>query len=269
VARPGPLAIGVLLLLCAAPPPAPYGSLAARGRSDPGGSWRLPQPVHAAAWGLLCLFYLSSGLGMLVSGQYSLALPELAFPPLALLRRFRPWLWVLMLALQVALLAFSGAWSLLPPLVFLPFFALDPGWVRPAPPPTPERLFYDGTCGLCHRAVRFLLAEDQGGQAFRYAPLGGETFRGAVPEMARVSLPDSLVLQSAEGALFVRSAGALRALARLGGLWRLIAAAARLIPAPLRDPASDLIARVRYRLFARPAEACPVVPRHLRARFDP
>ena len=38
-------------------------------------------------------------------------------------------------------------------------------------------IFYDGDCGLCHRAVRVVLAADPEGRAFRFAPLGGETFR--------------------------------------------------------------------------------------------
>ena len=29
-------------------------------------------------------------------------------------------------------------------------------------PPAPERIFYDGSCGLCHRGVRFVVARDPG-----------------------------------------------------------------------------------------------------------
>ncbi|HZH02738.1 MAG TPA: DCC1-like thiol-disulfide oxidoreductase family protein [Myxococcaceae bacterium] len=38
-------------------------------------------------------------------------------------------------------------------------------------------LFYDGGCGLCHRAVRFVLARDPAGR-FRFAPLGGSATVG-------------------------------------------------------------------------------------------
>jgi predicted DCC family thiol-disulfide oxidoreductase YuxK len=265
---PGPLVVGLLLLFHAALPSAPYGSWAARDRADPAGSWRMPAPLHAAAWGLLLLFYASSGVLKFMGGHPWLALPELAFPPLALVRPWRPGLWLLMLALAVAQGVASGAWAPLPAVVWASLFAFDPGWVKPAPPAVRERLYYDGTCGLCHRAVRFLLAEDPSGRAFRFAPLDSETFRGVSGLVPR-PLPDSLILETAEGAFLLRSAAVLRALARLGGLWRLFAATGALIPARLRDAAYDAVARVRYRLFARPAEACPVTPPHLRARFDP
>ncbi len=132
-----------------------------------------------------------------------------------------------------------------------------------------ETLFYDGTCGLCHRAVRFLLWADPDGRHFRFAPLGGPTFRSLVPEAEQARLPDSLVLRAESGELLTRSASVLHMLNRLGGFWKLLAVGGRFVPTPLADALYDLVARVRYRLFARPTEACPLVPAHLRARFDP
>jgi predicted DCC family thiol-disulfide oxidoreductase YuxK len=264
---PGPLVVGVLLLYHVALPSAPYGAWAARDRPDPAGAWRVPAPLQTAAWGLLLLFYLSSGVARFLAGRPWPALAELAVLPLALVRTWRPWLWMLMLALEGAVAAASGAWAGLPAVVWVSLFAFDPAWVKPAPPAARERLYYDGTCGLCHRAVRFLLAEDPSGRAFRFAPLDGDAFRAVSGQLPR-PLPDSLILETADGAFLMRSAAVLRAMARLGGLWRLLAAGGGLIPTRLRDAAYDAVARVRYRLFARPTEACPVVPPHLRARFD-
>lgn len=131
------------------------------------------------------------------------------------------------------------------------------------------RVFYDGHCGLCHGAVRFLLARDRDGSRFRYAPLQGETFATLVPEGARAALPDSVVVLADRGELLTRSAGVIALLESLGGGWRTIAAAARLVPRPLADAAYDLVARVRKSLFAAPADVCPMMPPELRARFDP
>lgn len=308
IANPGLPYVGWMLLAHACLPRAPYGSLAAVGRSDPGGSWRMPGGIFAAAWILMALGYTFSGVTKLASPswfdgsaltrvldnplarpgparQLALEMPdvlmrgatwgalalELAFAPLALLRRARPWLWTVMLLLHLSLIALIDFADLSMGMVMLHLLTFDPGWIppRPARGEVPERLFYDGTCGLCHRAVRFVLAEDPEGRAFRFAPLQGETFRVAVPEEEAIGLPDSLVLMTGERTLLTRSAVVLHLLDRLGGLWRVLAVFARVVPSGVRDRVYGGIARVRYRLFARPSEACPLVPQHLRARFDP
>ena len=130
-------------------------------------------------------------------------------------------------------------------------------------------LFYDGSCGLCHRAVRFVLWVERGGGLFRFAPLGGATFRELVSEAERTGLPDSLVVRTPEGALLTRSAVLLYVLERWGGGWRLLGRVARLLPAAFRDALYDFVARHRFRLFARPADRCPIVPKHLRSRLLP
>ncbi len=128
-------------------------------------------------------------------------------------------------------------------------------------------VFYDGTCGLCHGFVRFVLAEDRSGDSLGFAPLQGETFRTLVPEAKRSALPDSIVVRTAEGRLLTRSDAVMHVARRLGGRWRALAAVAALVPRPVRDVLYDAVARVRYRLFRRPAETCPLLPKHLRARF--
>jgi predicted DCC family thiol-disulfide oxidoreductase YuxK len=130
------------------------------------------------------------------------------------------------------------------------------------------RLFYDGTCALCHGAVRFVLARDKDGRAFRFAPLDSPAFRALAPADVRAGLPDSLVLATEDGRLLTRSDAVLHLLGRLGGVWRLLARASRLIPRGLRDATYDLVARVRYRVFGRRDDACPVIPQALRSRFD-
>ena len=132
-----------------------------------------------------------------------------------------------------------------------------------------ETLFYDGHCGLCHRCVRFVLFVDRSGDKFRFAPLGGESFRAAVAESERNALPDSLVLLTDSRKLLTRSAAILRILRCLGGGWKILAAVADLLPGRLWDSLYDAIARNRLRWFAPPADTCPVLPAHLRARFDP
>ncbi|MFZ3215603.1 MAG: DCC1-like thiol-disulfide oxidoreductase family protein [Candidatus Acidiferrales bacterium] len=134
---------------------------------------------------------------------------------------------------------------------------------------SPEYLFYDGHCGLCHRAVKFVLKHDRSGAAFRFAALQGGTFRERVAAERRAGLPDSMVVLTSGGGLLVRSDAFLHILRQLGGGWRVLAAALRVIPRGLRDFVYNFVARIRYRVFGRPEDVCPIVPPELRARFDP
>ena len=212
-------------------PAAPYGSMAARGREDPAGGWHMPGWIpwaHRAALLLLVVRIVQRGAGTADVAAAAL----------------------------LALLAF------------------DPAWIPPAAPRrgkgsdarTPETLFYDGACGLCHRTVRFLLAEDQAGR-FRFATLQGRSFRKALPEQERAALPDSLVLLTRDGRVLTRARAVRHALAAIGGSWRALAALTGIVPPRLADHAYDRVARLRHRLFRRPTEACPITPPALRERF--
>ncbi len=282
----GAFFLGCLLVAHACLPPAPYGAWAARWRPDPGGSWRMPGAAYLGAWILLGLGTAAaayaelasfSSLGSRFEGLLG-ALPRLATwcalglgiaaAPLAFVQRSRPWLWSAMLALRLAPAALGDVAGLSLGMVVLHGFTFDPGWVRPRRARAPERIFYDGHCGLCHRSVRFILAEDRTGDAFRFAPLESEAFRRAIPAFARAGLPDSMVVWAADGAILTRSTAVCYILKRLGGIWRALGTLVGLVPAAARDALYDGIARIRHHLFRRPAQACPMVPAELQARFD-
>jgi predicted DCC family thiol-disulfide oxidoreductase YuxK len=131
-----------------------------------------------------------------------------------------------------------------------------------------ERIFYDGPCGLCQRFVRFVVQRDRAGTKFRFAPLQGPTFESVVPVERRAAVPDSMVVLTSDDRLLIRSNGVIHVLRRLGGFWKFIAVAISIIPRPLRDAVYDFIMRIRYRIFGRVDNVCPVTPPELRARFD-
>ena len=284
-------------------PQRPYGSWARRGDPDPGWKWRYPVAAHIAAWAVLALGYSYEGYIKLHSPEWldgsalrailempmaresllrsaALAMPDallrgatwgvvgltLSFAPLALFARLRPWLWSAMLAVQLSVIATAEFADIAGAMAMLHLFTVDPGWAPPLRPATPETLFYDGHCGLCHRTVRFVLSEDRAA-AFRFAPLQGETFAKAVPENKRASLPDSMVVLRADGELLVRSEAVLHMMRGLGGVWRVMAALVRIVPRRLRDLGYDLVASIRLRLFQKPADVCPILPQELRVRF--
>lgn len=129
-------------------------------------------------------------------------------------------------------------------------------------------LFYDGECGLCHGAVRFVLKRDRAGR-FRFAPLGSATMEELVPPVIRATLPDSLVLRQPDRTLLVRSSAVIALLKDLGFGWRILSWLLWLLPRPVRDFGYNRVAKVRHRLIRNPPGACPLVPQDLRERFLP
>src|ERR1700683_3682148 len=131
-----------------------------------------------------------------------------------------------------------------------------------------DRIFYDGVCGLCQGYIRFLIKRDRAGDKFRYAPLQGTTFEVLVATDRRHNLPDSMVVLTNDGRLLVRSNGVIYILRRLGGFWGFIAREISFVPRAIRDAAYNFIARIRYRVFGKRKNICPITPPDLRARFD-
>ena len=290
IANPSLPFVGWLLIAHALLPPAPFWSFAARGRVDPRGNWSMPAPIFGAAWIVMSLGYTYSGYTKLISPSWvdgtafgrvltnplarpsfvrdlMLGLPdgfmtaatygalalELLYAPLALFRRVRPWLWLAMLLMHLGLMVLIDFADLSFGMVILHLFTFDPAWVPRLAPATTDRVLYDGSCGLCHRSVRFLIAEDTAGTSFVYVPQegGGST----------------VIIETADGRTLTKTAAVIHLMHRLGGMWRVLAIPFALIPRPLRDAAYDLVARVRYRVFGKTKEACPMLPPDLRSRF--
>jgi len=131
-------------------------------------------------------------------------------------------------------------------------------------------LLYDGVCGLCNHAVRFILTRDRCGE-MKFAPLQGEFARLVVARHPGIAAVDSLVLVargSGNGErVWVRSDAALEIARYLGGGWRLTRIF-RLVPRVLRDWVYDRVAGSRYRLFGKHGFP-PPPPAGVRDRFLP
>lgn len=265
----GVLALTALLVLQAFLPRAPHGSWEARGRVDPDGGWRAPVwVVGLANVALVVGLALQSGLELAWFGPGSwLAVARLVLLGLYLVPRTRARAFLGLLVLSLATWGLTRApTGFGVPLLLL--FVFEPAWVAPARRARPVRVFYDGSCALCHGFVRFLLAEDRAGLV-RFAPLGGPTFERELAPGARAALPDSVVVLDDEGRPLVRSQGVRHVLATLGGAWRVLAVLQGLFPRALRDLVYDATARVRKSVFGTKADVCPLMPRELGARFDP
>ena len=125
--------------------------------------------------------------------------------------------------------------------------------------------FFDGYCVLCSGFVAFCLARDPDGRlkfASAQSALGERV-------LAELGLPagtlDRTILLLDGDEVHVRSAAVLRSLRHLRGPVRWLQPLL-VIPAFLRDPLYDLIARNRYRWFGR-RPSCFVPASGLRDRF--
>lgn len=130
----------------------------------------------------------------------------------------------------------------------------------------PEPLYvFDGYCVLCSGFVDFCLRHDGDGRlkfTSSQSALGHRI-------VSALGLPhdtlDRTVLLIEGRTVHVRSTAALRSLSHLKGWPRLLRPLLR-IPAGLRDPVYDLIARNRYRWFGR-RTACYLPTSQTRPRF--
>lgn len=295
IANPALPYLGFMLLLHLFVPPAPYGSLAAAGRANPAGDWRMPRHLFLAVSIVLALSYSYSGYTKLLSPGWVagdtvglvlhnplardwfirdlfLTLPDIAlqaitwfillvellFAPLYLLRSLRFGLWFAMSGVQFGFLLLLSFPDLTIPMLLFHLLTFDPRWL-PARKLAGATLHYDGECGLCHGAVRFALAEcNDATLLFRPMQLDHTV------DLTQIS---SWQLLSANGQCYEKTAALARLLEACGGSWRAVGIALRYLPRRPRDAVYDLVARHRRLFPGKPAELCPLVAPELRQRF--
>lgn len=137
-------------------------------------------------------------------------------------------------------------------------------WSPQDAPGEPDGLIlFDGVCVFCSRWVRFVIDHDPQAR-FSFAPIQSERGR-ALAERFGVD-PEAPQTNAViwEGRIWFKSDAALTVLGQLKGTRSL--AMLKLLPRLIRDPAYDLIARNRYRIFGR-TERCMVPSDEDRARF--
>ena len=134
---------------------------------------------------------------------------------------------------------------------------------RPAPDAPDGLILFDGVCLLCSGWVRHVIEHDPD-MRFRFLTIQsdrGQVFAreaGVSPEAPETN---AVVLN---GRIWFKSDAALTVLSQLPGTrWVRVL---KIAPRWLRDPAYDLIARNRYRLFGR-SDVCMVPSPADRARF--
>ncbi len=129
---------------------------------------------------------------------------------------------------------------------------------------SPQRIvLFDGICTFCNASVRFLYYRDPQAN-LHFANQDSETGRALLARHGVGEDLDALVLIDG-GKVYSRSTAALRMLKYLRFPWPLLTVLL-LLPAFIRDPFYDLIARNRYQWFGK-LDACPLPPPDFRERF--
>lgn len=131
-------------------------------------------------------------------------------------------------------------------------------------------VLFDGVCGLCNSLVQFLLKRDNRNR-LRFASLQSDFAakvlgrHGIDPKdldtvhvVVNYEQPDERVLN--------RSDAVLKAGYELGGVWKTLAATARIIPRAFRDMGYRFVARYRYSVFGK-YETCMLPEPDQRQRF--
>lgn len=133
---------------------------------------------------------------------------------------------------------------------------------------------FDGRCGLCNRAVRWLLRRDVRNRlrfaASESAKVAGLLARHGMGGVGSASGPGTMLLvRDAGGAaesVLVRSDAVVALLRVLPRPWPWIGMALGWVPRGVRDLGYRLVARWRYRIWGR-LESCPVPTAEERERF--
>ncbi|MDF2456367.1 MAG: yuxK [Cytophagaceae bacterium] len=123
-------------------------------------------------------------------------------------------------------------------------------------------VFFDGVCGLCNRAIDFLMRKDKK-KVLLFAPLQGSTAAKLLPYGEASSL-SSMVYYS-QGRISYRTKAILNLLWDMGGWWTLFSIF-RIVPAFIRDIFYNWMAASRYKWFGK-KETCRIPTVEERGRF--
>lgn len=133
-------------------------------------------------------------------------------------------------------------------------------------------VFFDGHCGLCNKAVDFILKRDQKNY-FKFSPLQGQYIQSLISNPAislnlkAVDLKNLNTIYVYDGHQFYSKTKAIRRIAKgLGGGWAVLAFCSQILPLFVCDWIYDRVAANRYRFFGQ-SEHCRVPTKAQQQKF--
>ncbi len=118
-------------------------------------------------------------------------------------------------------------------------------------------IYYDGECGLCHLAVRFILRVDSKNN-FYFSPLSNLDIN--------LKNIDSIILKRGNK-VFYEGMAIIMIFQNIDNNWNYLAKVFRLIPINVLDTAYRWVSRNRAKISVKKVSSCPMVPSSYQKRF--
>ncbi len=134
------------------------------------------------------------------------------------------------------------------------------------PPTDRVIILFDGQCNFCNRGINFLMDRDAADR-FRFASQQSDIGQSLLLKHDEVAGVDSVVVIDPQTqSAFTKSAAIIRILRDMPARWRWLRFFGAVLPAVVRDPLYDLIAKNRYRIFGK-SDACRMPTPDIAAKF--
>ena len=118
-------------------------------------------------------------------------------------------------------------------------------------------IYYDGECGLCHLAVRFILRVDSKSN-FYFSPLSNLDIN--------LKNIDSIILKRGNK-VFYEGMAIIMIFENIDNNWNYLAKILKLIPINVLDTAYRWVSRNRAKVSVKKVSSCPMVPSYYQKRF--
>ena len=118
-------------------------------------------------------------------------------------------------------------------------------------------IYYDGECGLCHLAVRFILRVDSKGK-FYFSPLSNLD--------KNLKYIDSIILKRGNK-VFYEGQAIIMIFENIDSKWNYLAKVLKLIPINVLDTAYRWLSRNRAKVSVKKVSSCPIIPVCYKKRF--
>ena len=118
-------------------------------------------------------------------------------------------------------------------------------------------IYYDGECGLCHLAVRFILRVDSKSK-FYFSPLSNLD--------NNLKNIDSIIFKKGNK-VFYEGQAIIMIFENIDNNWNYLAKVLKLFPVNVLDTAYRWVSRNRAKVFVKKVSSCPIVPSSYRERF--